>query len=97
MGFTAISYLYDTVHLVTRFPIRKGFKGYLSPLSMTCWITMLLGSTLMAFLIHISSSNMPSNAVGFVDSILAPLIYILSGETTRAISKFYQLLHGGKF
>ncbi len=93
MAFTAIPYHYDTVHLVTRFPKRQGFGGYLSPLSMTCWMLVVLCSILVAFLVYFS----PITKVDMADTILMTFLYMVTGATNKNLDIYANsTLKGGK-
>ncbi len=91
MALTAIPYHYDTVHLITRFPKREGFKGYLSPLSMTCWLFVVLCSILVAILLYFSFVTQ----AGFLDATLMAFLYIVTGTTNNNLDIYANVLEGG--
>ena len=97
--FTVTIYHSDTVHLVTRFPIRKGFSGYMSPLTMTCWVYVVLSVILVAMLLHSSVNKLPFGFIrtsGFGNAMFSPIQYFLSGEPSDMLEKSFTHLTSGR-
>ncbi len=97
--FTIIIYHMDTVHLVNRFPIRKGFLGYMSPLAMSCWIYVALSAIFTTLLLHSSINQLPLGFIrtcGLDNALLSPIHHFLTGESLKVLEKSFTQLTSGK-
>ena len=89
LPFSAVTYTYNAIHLVTRHPISIGFLGYFQPMSVTCWVCFKFCVALLFGIIAMVALTMPIHSFksGDVFNVLYLTFVNLFKSESNALAK----------